>query len=331
MDLHVLPIKQHIQTESGANLLDVLRSNAIPISHSCQSGRCGTCKCRVVRGDVMEHVPAEGRPTAVSLPEGHVLACQATLLSDCTIEIPDIDEVVVHPARTLKGKVVALDNLTHDIKRLRVRLNKPLTFSPGQYTQVQVASGLARPYSPAGIDSDDVLEYHIRILPNGRVTQYVDKELKLGDKLRINGPLGTSYLRRVHDGPVVCIAGGTGLAPMLSIIRGALETGMTDHPIHLFFGVRGVRDVYGEETLAQLARDYPCFNYHIVLSAPAGETAYRHGLVTDAITETLPRLEGWRAYSGGPPPMVEAATRLLAQRGVKTSQIYADAFYQSTD
>lgn len=331
MDLHVLPLKQHIHAESGTNLLDALRSNAIPISHSCQSGRCGTCHCRVIRGEVVEHVPAEGRPAAVRLPEGHVLACQSTLLSDCTIEIPAIDEVVVHPTRTLKAEVVALVDLTHDIKRLRVRLNKPLNFSPGQYTQVQVAKGLARPYSPAGLDSDDELEYHIRILPRGRVTQYIAQQLKIGDQLRINGPLGTSYLRRNHDGPVVCIAGGTGLAPMLSVLRGALESGMTGHPIHLFFGVRGVQDVYGEETLAHLARDYPCFHYHIVLSAPAGETGYRHGLVTDAVQETLPRLTGWRAYLGGPPPMVEAATRLLAQRGVDTSQIYADAFYQSTD
>lgn len=331
MDLHVLPINQRIQTESGANLLDVLRRNAIPISHSCQSGRCGTCQCRVVRGDVMEHMPAEGRPAAVRLPEGHVLACQSTLLSDCTIEIPEMDEVVVHPTRTLKGEVVALESLTHDIRRLRVRLNKPLSFSPGQYTQVQVANGLARPYSPAGLHSDGELEYHIRILPDGRMTQYVDRELKIGDKLRINGPLGTSYLRRKHDGPVICIAGGTGLAPMLSVIRGALESGMTSHPIHLFFGVRGVRDVYGEEVLAHLARDYPCFHYHIVLSAPAGDTVYRHGLVTDAVTETLPRLVGWRAYLGGPPPMVEAATRLLAQRGVEPGHIHADAFYQSID
>lgn len=331
MDLHVLPIKQHIQSESGANLLDVLRSNAIPISHSCQSGRCGTCHCRVLRGDVMEHIPAEGRPVAVRVPDGHVLACQTTLLSDCTIEIPEMDDVVVHPTRTLKGEVVALDNLTHDIRRLRVRLNKPLQFSPGQYTQVQFATGLARPYSPAGLPSDQELEYHIRILPGGRVSQYVDQQLKVGDRLRINGPLGTSYLRRKHTGPVVCIAGGTGLAPMLSVVRGALEGGMTEHPIHLFFGVRGAQDVYGEATLAHLARDYSCFHYHILLSAPAGDTTYRHGLVTDAVTETLPELAGWRAYLGGPPPMVEAATRLLAQQGVESGFIHADAFYQSTD
>ena len=327
MELHLRPLNQRLTIDAGANLLDTLREHGIPISYSCQSGQCGTCRCKVLSGDVNEVGPEHRRPNATPMAKGTVLACQTTLLSDCEIELPTPDEVVVHPARIIKGTVEAIEAATHDIRRLVIRPNKPLAYSPGQYTNVRFAPGLERPYSPAGLMSDDKLEYHIRILPDGRVTQHLEHNIKVGDSVRISGPLGTSYLRTRHDGPMLCVAGGTGLAPVLSIIRGALDAGMTQHPIHLFVGVRSERDVYHEAVLQHLARDYPCFHYEIVLSAPGGNTARSAGLVTDLVLDRLPDLSGWRAYLAGPPPMVEAATRLVVDHGVNSDHVYADAFY----
>ncbi|MCC5812663.1 MAG: 2Fe-2S iron-sulfur cluster binding domain-containing protein [Ectothiorhodospiraceae bacterium] len=327
MHLHVLPLERQIAVDAGSNLLDVLLSNDVPISHSCMAGRCGTCRCRVVRGGVAEQVPYEGRPTMVSSPGRHVLACQTTLTEDCVIEIPEVDEVVVHPARIIKGTVSSFDAVTHDVRRLRIRPNKPLAYSPGQYTHVQFAADVVRPYSPAGLDSDEELEYHIRIIPGGRVTQHIEASVRPGDKVRISGPLGTSYLRRKHDGPMLCIAGGTGLAPTLSVVRGALESGMESHPVHLFFGVRAERDIYDADRINALAERFPNFHPHIVLSAPDSPTRYPRGLVTDAVTELLPQLDGWRAYLAGPPAMVEAATLLVVDRGVRPQHVHADAFY----
>lgn len=327
MEIVIKPLERRVSAPTGSNLLDVMRENGVPVSHSCMAGRCGTCRCKVLSGEVREHAPAETRPANAGTPQGrYVLACQTTVSGDCVIEVPEPDEVVVHPARTLKGTVTAFEPLCHDVRMLRLRSSKPLEFSPGQYTQLQFAPNVARPYSLAGVTGDDELEYHIRIVPRGRVTQYIESKVQVGDSVKISGPLGTSYLRRRHDGPMLCVAGGTGLAPMLSIARGALEGGMSN-PIHFYFGARAQRDVYGEERLAALAERHPNFHYEIVLSAPEDRSRYRHGLVTEAVTESLPRLQGWRAYLAGPPVMVEAASLLAIQRGVAPEHVYADAFY----
>ncbi len=326
MEIVIQPLERRISAPAGSNLLDVMRENGVPVSHSCMAGRCGTCRCKVLSGEVTEHAPVETRPANGGTPGHYVLACQATVSGDCVIEVPEPDEVVVHPARTLKGTVTAFEPLCHDVRMLRLRPSKPLEFSPGQYTQLQFAPEVARPYSLAGVTADDELEYHIRIVPRGRVTQYIESQVQVGDSVKISGPLGTSYLRRRHQGPMLCVAGGTGLAPMLSIVRGALEGGMPN-PIHLYFGARAQRDVYGEERLAALAERHPNFRYEIVLSAPEAKSGYRHGLVTEAVTESLPQLHGWRAYLAGPPVMVEAASLLAIQRGVAPEHVYADAFY----
>jgi ferredoxin len=223
MDLHIHPLARTLEVRPGANLLEVLREHHVPVSYSCMSGRCGTCRCKVVSGQVLDAGQDAIRPDGQG--ERYVLACQATLTESCAIEIPEPDEVVVHPARILKATVTGIDVLTHDIRRLRLKPNKPLEFSPGQYAQLQFAPDLARPYSMAGLSRDAELEFHVRKVPGGRVTAHIFEQLKLGDSVRVSGPLGTAYLRTKHRGPMLCAAGGTGLAPILSIVRGAIAAG----------------------------------------------------------------------------------------------------------
>lgn len=326
MELSVLPLERSIKVEAGANLLDVLRENEVPISYSCMAGRCGTCRCKVVSGEVLE----SGQEPSVTprRASGTVLACQSTLIEACAIEIAEPDEVVVHPARIVKATVIGLDNLTHDIKRVRLQLSKPLDYSPGQYATLQFTPEHIRPYSMAGIAPGNELEFHIRLVPGGRVTSYVADSLKLGDAVRVSGPMGTAYLRRKYEGPLLCIAGGTGLAPILSIVRGALAEGMKN-PIHVYFGVRTPRDVYGLEWLADVAKDHPDLHVHVVVSTEHGLPSFRTGMVTDAIQQDWSSLDGWRAYIAGAPVMVEAATLMLKQKGMAAEHIYADAFYSS--
>jgi ferredoxin-NAD(P)+ reductase (naphthalene dioxygenase ferredoxin-specific) len=220
MDLHIHPLARTLEVRPGANLLEVLREHHVPVSYSCMSGRCGTCRCKVVSGQVLDGGQDAIRPDGQG--ERYVLACQSTLTESCAIEIPEPDEVVVHPARILKATVTGIDVLTHDIRRLRLKPNKPLEFSPGQYAQLQFAPDLARPYSMAGLGRDAELEFHVRRVPGGRVTAHIFEQLRVGDSVRVSGPLGTAYLRTRHRGPMLCAAGGTGLAPILSIVRGAI-------------------------------------------------------------------------------------------------------------
>lgn len=326
MELVVQPLNLYLQTEIGQNLLEVLRSHHIPISYSCMSGRCGTCRCKVLKGDVLDGGQETGRPQ--SAKEGEVLACQATLTADCIIEVPDVDEVVTHPARIVKGTVTSMEHATHDILRIRVRLSKTLEFSPGQYASIQFTPEHIRPYSMAGLPSDDEMEFQVRRVHGGRVTNYIFNDLKVGSTLKISGPLGTAYLRRKHAGPMLCVGGGTGLAPVLSIIRGALEEGM-NNPIHLYFGVRSQEDLYDADRLKALATLHSNLTVHIVVATGPARSGLRRGLVTDAIQHDLKSLKGWRAYLCGAPAMVEALLLLASNLGVASEHVHADAFYPS--
>ena len=324
MDVLVQPLNRVIRVEPGANLLSALQAAQVPMSYSCMAGRCGTCRCRVLDGEVLEGGHEQQRPQDAE--DGFVLACQTYLTDPCTIEIPEPDEVVVHPARIVKATVDTIEDMTHDIRRLVLKPAKPIEFSPGQYLQLQFTPDHVRPYSMAGLCHDATLEFHVRRVPDGRVSGYIAHELKVGDALRLSGPLGSAYLRRRHAGPMLCVAGGTGLAPILSIVRGAVAAGMVN-PIHLYFGVRSPDDIYGLQWLHQLQREHPSLSLHVVVAGGGDAAMHRPGLVTQAIEQDLGDLSGWRAHLCGSPPMVEAVTRVIRRKGIAAAQVYADAFY----
>jgi ferredoxin-NAD(P)+ reductase (naphthalene dioxygenase ferredoxin-specific) len=326
MELLVQPLQRVLTVRPGVNLLEALRENQVPVSYSCTAGRCGTCRCKVIEGEVLESGHNSVRPQGME--DRYVLACQTFLTESCTVEIPEPDEVVVHPARILKATVASIEDMTHDIKRLRLKPAKALDFSPGQYAQLQFTPEHIRPYSMAGLAGDGTMEFHVRLVAGGRVTGYIASQLKEGDSVRVSGPMGSAYLRRKHAGPMLCVAGGTGLAPILSILRGAADAGMRN-PVHLYFGVRSARDVYGMDWLRGLQERHPQLHVHVVVSSGSHAFDQRAGLVTDAIAQDWKDLTGWRAYLCGSPPMVEAATLLAQQKGIAPEQIYADAFYTS--
>jgi ferredoxin-NAD(P)+ reductase (naphthalene dioxygenase ferredoxin-specific) len=178
----------------------------------------------------------------------------------------------------------------------------------------------------AGLAGDGVLEFHVRVLPQGRASGYIAHQLQRGDVVRVSGPLGSAYLRRKHGGPMLCVAGGTGLAPILSILRGAIAAGMPN-PIHLYFGVQSHRDVYGLDQLVNLQRCHPALKLNVVVASGGDPCEQRLGPVTDAIQQDLGRLAGWRAYLCGSPPLVEATAQLVRQKGMAPAHIHADAFY----
>jgi naphthalene 1,2-dioxygenase ferredoxin reductase component len=323
MEVVIQPLNRVIRVAPGANLLQALQAARVPLSYSCMAGRCGTCRCRVIRGEVLDQGSEQQSSPG---NDGYVLACQTYITQPCTIEIPEPDEVVVHPARILKAVVVAVESLTHDIKRVVLKSNKPFDYSPGQYAQLQFTSDHSRPYSLAGLCSHKELEFHVRLVPAGRVSGYVDQTLRVGDTVKVSGPLGSAYLRRKHQGPILCVAGGTGLAPILSIVRGAVAEGMRN-PIHLYFGVRSPRDIYGMDWLDELKSQHRCLKTHVIVTSGGNPRSHRCGVVTDAIEQDLPALAGWRAYVCGSPPMVEAVSVLAKRLGVLADQLYADAFY----
>jgi naphthalene 1,2-dioxygenase ferredoxin reductase component len=324
MELLIQPLRKVIEVQPGANLLDALRGAQVPISYSCMAGRCGTCRCKVVQGDVLD----SGREQQGPLDgcDSYVLACQTFLTEPCTIEIPEPGEVVVHPARSVKAIVQSIDPLTHDVKRLILKSAKAFEFSPGQYVQLQFTPEYVRPYAMAGLAADRMLEFHVRVVPDGRVSGYIATELKPGDPVKVSGPLGTAYLRHKHDGPILCVAGGTGLAPVLSILRSAVADSMPN-PIRLYIAARSPRDVYGLDWLRALQSRHPSLKLDVVVTSGGNGHEQRSGLVVEAIEKDLGNLAGWCAYLYGSPPMVEAAAVLARQKGIEPGRVYAEAFY----
>lgn len=324
MELGIEPLRRSIEVEAGANLLEVLRQADIPISYSCMAGRCGICRCKLIEGQVLFSGGDLRQPIISGQTE--ILACQTTLTSPCRIEVPEPDEVVTHPAKLLKGQIVSIHQETYDIKKITVKTNKNFEFSPGQYALLQFTPDHTRPYSMAGIAGDELLVFYIRHVPGGHVSSYVFNELKAGDQVRVSGPLGTSYLRRKHQGPILCVCGGTGLAPVLSIISGIIAASMKND-VHVYFGVRSKNDVYCEDLLDHMVKIRPGLQIHKVVANGDVPQGMRRGLVTEAVSEDFKSLEGFQAYLCGPPAMVEAATLFVKKHGIKLEHIHADAFY----
>lgn len=328
-----------VEAEPGDTILDALLMAGVGFAYSCQAGNCGTCRCELVSGDIMELEYSEHALEPADRARGVVLACRTQVWGDTVIRKLDDEEFIVHPSRILRCVVASIDRATHDILRLRlgIQAGGPFSFSAGQYASVEFpfAPGRARDYSMANRPDESTLEFHIREMAGGSVSAEIATGLKPGDAVRVSGPFGTSYLRANHTGPVIAIAGGSGLAPVRSIVAALRANGMIN-PVHVYFGARAERDVYGEAEMRSWVDGYPGSTAHVVLSDPdaahgthAGPR--RLGLVTDAVAADFERLDGFKAYVAGPPAMVDAAMALLTSKGVATRDIHADAFHPAAN
>jgi len=326
MRVRIRQARATVEVAEGQTLLEAAISAGVAYPHGCRSGRCGGCKSRLIEGRVELLPHTRFALSDDEKAEGLILACRTQPRTPATVAWLG-DAAAVEPAYGVGGVVVGLDDLTHDIKRVRVSLEegRPLFFDAGQYAQVRFKGAPGRSYSMANTPGQDTLEFHIRRVPEGRTSGYVHGALKIGDKARLDLPLGSSFLRQDHPGPILCIAGGSGLAPIQSIVETALVQGMRQ-PIHVYFGARAERDLYSLEHFQALARVHPDLAFTPVLS-DSPTPAYRAGLVTQAMAQDLPDLMGWKAYVAGPPSMVEATMAAAFAAGLRRSDMHADVFF----
>jgi ferredoxin-NAD(P)+ reductase (naphthalene dioxygenase ferredoxin-specific) len=321
-----------IAVESGATILEAAVDAGVPYPYGCQSGNCGACKSHLIAGEVEMSPYSDFALTDEEKAQGQILACRAVPWSDCEVAWLEAEDIVVHPRRIMSCTVAAVDQMTHDIKRVRLTIDKggPFSFSAGQFASVTFTGQKARDYSMANTPDDKTLEFHVRRMPGGATSAYVFDHVKVGDQVRVEGPAGASYLRESHRGPIIAVAGGSGLAPIKSIIETALKKGMKQG-IHLYFGVRDERDLYLEDLFKALAEKHPNFKFQAVLSQPEGATQRRTGFVHEAVASDYDDLDGCKAYLCGPPVMVEAASKMLKGRGMNQFDIHADAFYTEAE
>jgi len=320
-----------IEVPTGATILWSALDQGVDYPFGCQSGNCGACKSHLVKGEVTMEGYSEFALSDEEKERGLILACRAVPWEDSEVAWLDEDDLIVHPRRVLACTVVGLDDATHDIKRVRLAIDSggPFDFSAGQFASVTFAGCAPRDYSMANVPGDPVLEFHVRRSVGGTVSAYVAETLKVGDSVRVEGPFGTSYLRESHRGPIVAVAGGSGMAPIKSIVERALAQKLPQQ-IHLYFGVRTVRDLYLHDHFAALAKAHDTLHFTPVLSE-AANGGYRTGLVHETVAQDFDELDGCKAYLAGPPAMVEAATKLFERRGMRRIDIHADAFYTAAE
>lgn len=316
-----------LEVPDGQTILDAALLAGIPYPHGCKSGRCGSCKSRLIEGEVELLKHSRFALTDQEKAAGMILACRALPQTHAAVAWLGSDDGDVQSPRRVDGIVTHIDDLTHDIKLVRIAPEdeSSLLFTAGQYAQVGFNGVPARSYSIANRHGTDGLEFHIRRVPGGAASEHVHNALKTGDKTTLELPLGSSSLRQHHSGPILCIAGGSGLAPIKSIVETALAHGMKQ-PIHVYFGVRTERDLYLVEHFQALAKRHANLTFVPVLSE-VQSSQYRSGFVTQVMAEDLSDLDGWKAYVAGPPLMVEAAMEAAFARRLQRQDMHADVFF----
>lgn len=331
----VEPLGVEVSCRPDQSILEACLRQGVNLPHACTHGTCATCKVEILDGDV-----DLGDASAFALldserAEGKALICTARPKSDVTIEadVNEEDGVVFHPVRDFTATVTLVEDCAREIRRLRLQLNHEISFNPGQYVQVQIPGrGVTRSWSiasPPG--SGDTIELNIRRTAGGLGTDgWVFASLQTGDEVTLTGPYGRFFLREQRSEPAILIGGGTGLAPLKAMVRHVLETG-TDHRLCLYHGARTRADLYDVDYFTELQeRSGGQLSYRPVLSEEDLE-GFRHGNVTDAVDEDFQTCAGHVAYLCGPPPMVEAALKMLMKKRLFPRDIYREDFFDARD
>lgn len=324
------PAGKEFTTEDKETVLEAAMRHGIILPYSCRNGACATCKGRILSGSVDYGEYAAHALSDDERAAGMALFCQAVPLEDVVIKAREISAAEGIVIKTLPCRVVKLEKLSHDVMALDLKLpeGERLQYLPGQYVDILLRDGNRRSFSLASAPRDDaLLQLHIRHVPGGHFSGHVFNRMKERDLLRFRGPLGTFFLRRESERPVILMAGGTGFAPIKAILEHALASGI-DRPMHLFWGARARRDLYLHELVLSWAGSHDRFRYTPVLSEPAPEDRWdgRGGWVHEAVVEDYPGLREHEIYASGPPPMIEAGKQAFMRHGLAEDRYFHDSF-----
>jgi CDP-4-dehydro-6-deoxyglucose reductase/ferredoxin-NAD(P)+ reductase (naphthalene dioxygenase ferredoxin-specific) len=306
-------------------ILEAALDADIDYPFGCQSGNCGACKSRLLAGEVEMTDYSEYALTDEERDQGQILACSSVPVANCDVAWLDLEETVQHMTQSLECTVTGVEQATHDIVVLQLKAPSTLAFSAGQYASLTLPGQPARDFSMGGEPYSETLEFHIRAIDGGQVSAAA-QDIQVGDKIALSGPMGLAFLRELHTGPILAAAGGSGLAPIKSIVETALAKGMKQ-PITLYFGARDEKDLYLVAHFEALAEKHANFSFVPVLSEPSGETTRRTGFLHDAIAQDLTTMDGSKIYTAGPPPMVDAIRDLSVKLGARADDLHADPFY----
>lgn len=326
--------QEHFACAPDDTILRAALRAGIGMPYECNVGSCGTCRVELVSGEVASNWPLAPALSERDRGRGRVLGCQSRPTSDCVIKARTAAQYqsICRPQKFAATLQLCRD-LTHDIREFQFRLSEPVNFLPGQYALLNIP-GVEGPraYSMSNITPES-WHFQIKRTPGGNGTTALFEGVRVGDTLTLDGPYGLAYLRSDSPRDIACIAGGSGLAPVLSIARGvAANPAMATAKLQLFYGGRSARDICGEDMLRELPGFGVRFFYHPIISMPdsADQQAWsgKVGFVHELALEVLgPALAAHEIYFAGPPAMAQAVQRMLLQEKVPGGQVHYDAFY----
>lgn len=334
------PIGEEIECGQEETVLEAAFRHGFNLVYGCREGQCSACKCYLLEGEV-DLLPYS--TFALSESEeanGYTLLCRALPFEDLVVELLHFDPDgyrLENPIRDGRAEVESVEQLTGDIRLLRLRVDEPADFAflPGQYVDLWVpGSGDARrSFSMANLPGDGRVELMIKCYPGGRFSGLLEDSIHPGDTIAFTGPYGAFHLRRSQR-PVLMLAGGSGLAPILALLR-ELADQQSQRMVRFFYGARTGQDLFYLDEIAALGSVLADFRFTPVLSE-AGPDEMEHfacGFVHELADDYLKagEMEDFDVYMCGPPPMIDAAMELLLDRGVDDSRIFYDKFTTAAD
>lgn len=331
------PVDIEMEVREDEHILDAAFRQGIHLMHGCREGRCSACKSFVLDGDIQMEGHSTFACNEAEQDEGFVLLCRTKAYSDCTIELLNFDEDELLGGISIQNvttRVVSVESVTADIVALRLEPIEPevFEFKPGQYADLQIpGTDEFRSFSMASTPSTpNQVEFLIKKYPGGVFAALLDDGISVGDSISLTGPYGSSTLKDGHVLPVVCIGGGAGMAPVLSLVRHMSESGNT-RPVHFYYGARTPADLFYVDEIIALGAGLVDFTFVACVSdaagvASSGSLSIEEGNVTDVVRRLEPDIARAEVYLCGPPPMVDAALDLLDVCGTPTDQIFFDKF-----
>ncbi|MDE3208817.1 MAG: CDP-6-deoxy-delta-3,4-glucoseen reductase, partial [Pseudomonadota bacterium] len=297
----------------------------------CRTGACGSCKGRILEGLIDFGPYQEQTLTEAERRQGFALFCCAKPLSNLLIECQDLKKSNGAEVKTLPARVQSLELLNEDVMLMTLKLpaNENFTFQAGQYIDILLKDGLRRSFSLANPPANNsFLELHIRKVDGGLFTSQVFNELKEKTILRIQGPLGTFCLQPEQEKPIIFMAGGTGFAPIKSIIEHHIKQEQSHRPLMLYWGARSLNGLYLKDLALSWQQEYPFFTFTPVLSQPQPEDHWtgRTGYVHQAILDDFSDLSSYQIYACGSPEMIQSGQDTFIQQGLHPENYFTDAF-----
>jgi len=320
---HTFPIN------ADETILEAAIKHGYTLPYSCRDGVCGTCKGKVISGQVTHEQYQEGALNEVEKAAGMVLFCRAKPTSDIIIECREVNAAKDIPVKMLPCRVQTMNKPAPDVMVLTLKLptNERLQFLAGQYIDVLLKDQKPRSFSLANAPHEDgTLELHVRNIEGGIFTKYVFEELKERDLLRFKGPLGTFFLREDSEKPIVFVASGTGFAPIKAIIEHALFIGV-NRPMHFYWGGRKLSDLYMLKKVKEWEQAGVKFTPVLSDALPEDNWQGRTGFVHLAVMDDYSDLSTYEVYACGAPVVVEAAHNdYTSQRNLPSESFFSDAF-----